>query len=350
MNAVIEDPNKNVTELRAPGPGERLRSARVSAGLEISTIAAQLHLGDAMVHALERDDYQAMPGRVFVRGYLRNYARLVGVPDESVLKQFDEQLPDELEDRQLNRIGTSVSREVRSNHSAVRLITWLVLFAVLGAFFAWWKGYLSWLGQSSVVAMVEEEPPIALSAPRTDGQLALPSRPAPPGATPPVPTPQAAPDARPAADRTRVGVQVVAPPMTAADKLLPLPPPAAGRPTAPNVAQSRLRSEVSILTTQTATPVITPASNSSLDAPIAPGIVLQFDGPCWVDVRDAKRKFKLFGEMPKGARRVLGGTPPYDVVLGNASVVRVSINGAPYDITRHARGNVARFVLDPASI
>ena len=85
MNAVVEEPSKNVTELRAPGPGERLRSARVSAGLELSKVAAQLHLNDAMVHALERDDYRAMPGRVFIRGYLRNYARLVGVPAESVL-------------------------------------------------------------------------------------------------------------------------------------------------------------------------------------------------------------------------------------------------------------------------
>jgi cytoskeleton protein RodZ len=64
-------------------------------------------------------------------------------------------------------------------------------------------------------------------------------------------------------------------------------------------------------------------------------------------VRDSSRKFKLFGEMPKGARRVLGGEPPYKLVIGNARAVTIEVNGEPFDITRYAKGNVARFTLNP---
>jgi cytoskeleton protein RodZ len=76
-------------------------------------------------------------------------------------------------------------------------------------------------------------------------------------------------------------------------------------------------------------------------------VVMSFSAPCWVDVRDSERGFKLFGEMPKGARRVLGGTPPYKMVIGNSRAVTITIDGEPYDLMRHAKGNVARFTLNP---
>ena len=95
-----------------------------------------------------------------------------------------------------------------------------------------------------------------------------------------------------------------------------------------------------------------PAPAGDPDASVAESaaakeVVITFEAACWVDVRDSERKFKLFGEMPKGTRKVLGGEPPYDIVLGNAAMVRVSVAGEAYDIGQHARGNVARFRLDP---
>ena len=85
-------------------------------------------------------------------------------------------------------------------------------------------------------------------------------------------------------------------------------------------------------------------------APVVDGtqqIVMSFTGPCWVDVRDSERKFKLFGEMPKGSRKVLGGKPPYKMVIGNAKMVDITVNGKRFDLTPYAKGNVARFTLNP---
>ena len=77
---------------------------------------------------------------------------------------------------------------------------------------------------------------------------------------------------------------------------------------------------------------------------------MAFSGPCWVDIRDSTRKFKLFGEMGKGDRHVLEGTPPYSVILGNAAAVEITVAGEPLDIGTIARGNVARFTLDPKQL
>jgi cytoskeleton protein RodZ len=328
MNAVIDEAGKNVTEFRAPGPGERLRSARLARGLELSKLAAQLHLGEDLVQALERDDFAALPGRVFVRGYVRNYARLVGIPADSVMKQLDEQLPDEPEQRALNPVGAGMRREVRSSHGLVRLFTWMVVLVVVGLFVVWWKGYLSWQNAETAKAaeaVGEAAPSVPALPAAEDGSLRLPSSEqtaavgseapvAPPPATESAAPPDAAPASRPEP--------------VAAATAEPTPTPASSGPASTTPAA---------------------AADTGSVAPVAalPSIVMEFDGPCWVDVRDAKRKFKLFGEMPKGTRKVLGGEPPYDVVLGNAAVVRVSIDGKAYDVAQHALGNVARFRLNP---
>ena len=94
------------------------------------------------------------------------------------------------------------------------------------------------------------------------------------------------------------------------------------------------------------------AAASQADDEAAPSaeagkIVMTFDGPCWVDVRDSERKNKLFGEMKKGDRHVLEGKPPYSVILGNAAAVKITVGGAAFDLSTISQGNVARFTLNP---
>jgi cytoskeleton protein RodZ len=44
---------------------------------------------------------------------------------------------------------------------------------------------------------------------------------------------------------------------------------------------------------------------------------------------------------------VLGGRPPYKLVIGNSRAVTITVDGEPFDLDRYAKGNVARFTLDP---
>ena len=69
--------------------GVVLREARESAGLSIEQVAEKLHLLQSMVSSLEKDCYDRIRGETFVRGYMRNYARLLGISDDEVVKRYN---------------------------------------------------------------------------------------------------------------------------------------------------------------------------------------------------------------------------------------------------------------------
>ena len=56
-------------------PGAMLRQAREAAGLTHAAVGEALHLTVHYIKALENDDYNKLPGQLFVKGYMRTYAR-----------------------------------------------------------------------------------------------------------------------------------------------------------------------------------------------------------------------------------------------------------------------------------
>lgn len=67
------------------GPGAALQAAREARQLSVPQVADQLKLSSAAVTALEANDWDRLPAQVFVRGYVRAYARLMGLDDEELL-------------------------------------------------------------------------------------------------------------------------------------------------------------------------------------------------------------------------------------------------------------------------
>ena len=84
-------------ERRAPqllGPGAQLARVRAERGLTLEDLAQALNLSLTTLRALEADDLSRLPSPIFVRGYLRAYARLLLVPSAPVLAAFEQQLAD----------------------------------------------------------------------------------------------------------------------------------------------------------------------------------------------------------------------------------------------------------------
>ena len=75
-------------------PGQRLRSGREAAGLSQAEIAHRMHLSVSYIKALEADDYDRLPEAAFVRGYIKNYARLVNLPGDELANLY-QQMADE---------------------------------------------------------------------------------------------------------------------------------------------------------------------------------------------------------------------------------------------------------------
>lgn len=73
--------------------GAMLRTARNQRNLQIEQVAKELHLDARVVIAIENDDQAALPEPIFVQGYLRSYARLVGLPADEIVRRYCAQGP-----------------------------------------------------------------------------------------------------------------------------------------------------------------------------------------------------------------------------------------------------------------
>ena len=72
--------------------GKRFRNAREALGLSVSEVAERLHIIPKYVRCIESNEYSQLPGVVFLKGYIRSYARLLGLPEDQVVSQLEEAL------------------------------------------------------------------------------------------------------------------------------------------------------------------------------------------------------------------------------------------------------------------
>ncbi len=70
--------------------GTHLRNARESRGLDLREAAQQTRISHAYLQAIEKEDFSKLPGEVFVKGFLRNYAKFLGINEEEVMRLYTE--------------------------------------------------------------------------------------------------------------------------------------------------------------------------------------------------------------------------------------------------------------------
>lgn len=80
------------TEPGAEGAGAMLHAERRRQNLSLGDVSRQLKLSVRQVEALERDNFGPFGGPVFVHGFVRNYAKLLGLDPEPLLRAADEKL------------------------------------------------------------------------------------------------------------------------------------------------------------------------------------------------------------------------------------------------------------------
>ena len=117
------------------GPGAYLRRAREEANVSVEKIAASLLLNPQTVEALEADSFDRLPAPTFVRGYLRGYARVLGLPSGPILEMYDRQgfEPPPLAS------DTSEEQQADTSDTAVRLVTYAVGAVLVILVALWWQ-------------------------------------------------------------------------------------------------------------------------------------------------------------------------------------------------------------------
>ncbi|MGO0306734.1 RodZ domain-containing protein [Endozoicomonas acroporae] len=131
-------------------PGAVLARARDSQGLSILEVAESLKITESYVKAIEESTFDVLPQAAFVRGYIRNYAKLVGLNGEDLVKDFDHFMGvDGLESPRLQ--GSKKLKPLRA-HSAPSPVYALALLLLvsLGGF-----GYYLWNSLLGIEPVVE---------------------------------------------------------------------------------------------------------------------------------------------------------------------------------------------------
>ena len=331
------------------GPGSQLRKARERKGLEQSKMAAQLHLSQSMIQALEWDDYEKLPAAVFVQGYLRNYARLLEVDEDAVIQAYQELNPNAEQGPLPRSQPDDVAKELHSENRLTRLITWLVLLVLGVLIFFWWQGQMESTETPPTVEPPNEEIETTFT-PLQQEDMALPQGellappPQEPERLPPFPAddlPAAAVEETPAAEQPQAtGTGALTQPEPFIEQA---PDNEVARPVVPELAASVPETAFDPLPETEAEPVAPTGAEGV--------VVFEFTGPCWVEVRDATGRARIIGVMRDGVRRSLAaGLGPFRVVIGDIQAARLSVNGEEYDLQRHTRGKVARFTLDPSRL
>lgn len=72
--------------------GEILLAAREGSGLSLESVSLETKIPRKSLEYLETDNFEALPSRVYVRGFLRTYAGLLGLDVQQVLGRFEAQV------------------------------------------------------------------------------------------------------------------------------------------------------------------------------------------------------------------------------------------------------------------
>ncbi|MEN8178162.1 MAG: RodZ domain-containing protein [Pseudomonadota bacterium] len=323
------------------GPGARLRKERESQGLDQVRIAAQLHLSETMVEALEWDDFEALPGVVFTQGYLRNYARLLGLPESEILASYQQLCPEDSQECLNAKHSVKIEHEVHSSHGLVQLATWLIVIGLIALLFFWWQGRFGWQDEAVEDAVSEVEimdQPFAMDD-------TLPEAPAVSSFAQTIETEDSSVQAESMPeggieDQPERFIESQAEKLQAVSEEL-----AESEPETSAAGEQSVRLEEDMPPAQEAALEI---GQDLQPEPEGSGqLVFEFTGRCWAEVRDASGKAHIIGEKRAGYRRVIEADQgPFKVILGDASVVHLTLNGKSYDLSPHTRGNVARFTLE----
>ena len=74
-------------------------------------------------------------------------------------------------------------------------------------------------------------------------------------------------------------------------------------------------------------------------------LVVRTDGEAWIEIKDSADRMLVSSLNPAGSERVVRGRPPYQLVIGNASNVRITYDDKLIDLAPHTRQDVARLTV-----
>ena len=324
------------------GPGERLQAARIQQGLSLDDVADRMHLSLSILKAIEDNNFEEITAPIFVKGYLRAYARIVSLNEDEMILQYLDFYSEE--DPPISSTS-NILPELSVGDARIKWTTYLVILVLGVLLVAWWWNReqnsevpISLDSQSteqrssadadvidSEIEAVSEDATATITADEVESSQVESAEPA---AIEPAETAEPA-AIEPAEPAESVAIE----PAEISES--PAPEPVA-------VEAETLESESGSLEATPAVPVkpvrLAPSGSDKLKITVS--------ADTWTDVKDTNNYQLVYDLLRAGDSVELLGEAPFTVFLGNGNGVEIRFNDEAVDISRRIRDdNTARLKI-----
>ncbi|RRS10696.1 helix-turn-helix domain-containing protein [Pseudoalteromonas sp. J010] len=290
--------NQNMKEQEAPEQeqpsiGQTLATARQNAGISFAEIESRLKMTHAQLTKLEQDDYQDLGPETFVRGYIKNYAALLGLNPVEVLAMYQSPVVPP----QKKRMQSFSRRTHKEAHdSRLMMVSYIVLAIVLGSSALWF-----WQTNTSESESAQESAVTTIEAPELEAsELEVTS--------------------------AQEEIQNDEPEQSESTGALEEQP-------------------TSTLEVATSTPAQSNPKEQTKRAPGISTVVMYFNEESWVEMFDATQERVAFGVKKAGYTMTVEGKAPFSVILGKHRAVEVTLDGKPVTLPEFTKNRLAKFNL-----
>ena len=346
--------------------GSDLKAARERMDVTPADIAASLHLDESVIRAVEAGEANNLPAPVYVRGYIRAYANLVGLDGNELIANYDEfnVVPEASPPPVVGGASKSYRHTNLPQRRPGLFIGAIVAVIVVAlAFTLWgvWRNF-DW----SFVTDVAGEPPAPAwrSERPARGGVETTAAPAPAARNQPAAAPVEAQPSAPVEAEPSAPVQAPPPPApveTQPSTPVDAQPPAPAEEQPPPPVEAQPSPEVEArpflpVAPQPAAPGDDLPAPASADAPgedppiptatdpLAAELVFSFTEDSWLEVND--RTEVVYYDMGRAEQSVsVFGQPPFTIRIGNAAGVELRYQGELVALPPHTRGGVANLVV-----
>jgi len=267
------------------GCGARLAWERERAGLTVNDVAARLRLHPKQVRAIEEQALARLPEPAYVRGFVRSYARMLGIDAAPLLADLDAGTAPSsgsVVDGMTIHGDYSPVRAAAQESASRRLVVGLSVIGLVTL------GIIGWFATREKANPVVAPAAASVTAPAAGSTSSM----------------------KPVNEAVAVPAAAVEEKIGDEGDAAPAPPAEAA------VAPERIAL-----------------------------LKLTFSGPSWVEVTDAAGRVLVSQHKDAGDELALDGGAPLSVVVGDASKVSAEVRGEPFAVTHVTRANVARFTV-----
>ena len=299
---------------QSPGfPGHLLRQAREEQGLSQKETARDLHLTSKVINAIEEDNFELIPSFVFARGYIRSYARHLGLDGQTLVAEFDLAygVPNNSA-KPMSAIRKGVQQS-KPGDTWVKLISIVFVVGLVAASIVWWQSQNGSQMLPQLSSGAEQELPSGTLVEGLD------------------------------TDDANLDLLLLSTNESEVDAIVP-------------EAESIIESEQAQVVV--VEPVVDPGAEAVTEQapkevtdavvllPSQAQLVMVFDKDCWVEIKDANGKMVLSDLYSAGDTIEQVITAPIEVLLGRSSgVATMTFDGRTIDLKPHTRKDIARLTL-----